>query len=117
MANIIVIDDDLFVRDVVSKALQMHGHDVEAFEDGGPALELADFEKADLLITDLRMPTPGDQVIASLKERGVKIPIIVLSGYLDKEQTERLEKLGVEQMLQKPFKVLELVQVVNIWLE
>ena len=116
MANIIVIDDDLFVRDVIAKALQMHGHDVQAFEDGGPALELGDFEKADLMITDLRMPTPGDEVVSTLKERGVKIPMIVLSGYLDKDQTERLDKLGVVQMLEKPFKVLDLVQIVNIWL-
>ena len=62
------------------------------------------------------MPTPGDEVISTIKERGLKIPVIVLSNYLDKDQTERLDKLGVEQMLEKPFKVLDLVQIVNIWL-
>ena len=113
MATIVVIDDDLSIRGVVSRILKLDQHRVLAFEDGGPALERVDFDEVDLLITDLRMPTPGEDVISALRDRGVDVPTIVMSGYVDDTQAKNLESLGVRDIIGKPFQVPELLRLVR----
>ena len=113
MATIVVIDDDLSVRNIVSRVLKLDKHEVVAFEDGTPALDQVNFEDVDLLITDLRMPTPGDQVLATLKDKGVHIPTIVLSGYVNDTQVRNLQALGVKRILEKPFQIPEFLELVR----
>lgn len=113
MATIVVIDDDLAIRGVVSRILKLDQHRVLAFEDGEPALERVNFEEVDLLITDLRMPTPGEDVISALRERGVDVPTIVMSGYVNDTQARNLETLGVRDIIDKPFKIPELLDLVR----
>ena len=108
MATIVVIDDDMRIRGVVARILKLDQHRVLAFEDGGPALE-----KINLLITDLRMPTPGEDVISVLRDRGVDVPIIVMSGHVDDTQAKNLESLGVRDIIGKPFQVPELLRLVR----
>jgi DNA-binding NtrC family response regulator len=113
MATIVVIDDDMAIRSVVSRILKLDQHRVLAFEDGEPALERMNFDEVDLLITDLRMPTPGEEVISTLRDRGVKVRTIVMSGYVNDTQARNLESLGVKDIVEKPFKVPELLDLVR----
>lgn len=113
VATIVVIDDDLSVRDIVSRVLRLKRHQVLAFEDGSYALAEVDFDEVDLLITDLRMPTPGEQVIATLQDKGVRIPTIVISGCVDDTLVHNLTAMGVKKILEKPFHVPELLELVQ----
>jgi DNA-binding response OmpR family regulator len=82
---------------------------VQAFEDAGPALETADFEQADLIITDLQMPTPGNEAVRVIRSRGVHTPVLVMSGALDADKMDNLKSLGVQEFLEKPFNLRELL--------
>ena len=115
MATIVVIDDETSIRDVIARILRMNGHDVLAFEDGAPALAEADFDEVDLVVTDLRMPTSGEQVIASLHEQGVQVPVIVLSGYLNDTQVRNLNALEVKEIMSKPFQLTDFLELVGRW--
>jgi DNA-binding response OmpR family regulator len=108
MAKIVVMDDEASVRGVLQRALEMEGHEVLAFEDAAPALEEVDFNEIDLVITDLVMPTPGDQFILILDQEDVEVPIMVLSAHLTDARTQYLRELGVKWILEKPFEVAEL---------
>ena len=111
----VVIDDETSIRDVIARILRMNGHDVLAFEDGAPALAEADFDEVDLVVTDLRMPTSGEQVIASLHEQGVQVPVIVLSGYLNDTQVRNLNALEVKEIMSKPFQLTDFLELVGRW--
>jgi DNA-binding NtrC family response regulator len=59
------------------------------------------------------MPTPGEEVISTLRDRGVKVRTIVMSGYVNDTQARNLESLGVKDIVEKPFKVPELLDLVR----
>ena len=116
MATIVVIDDEELVRDFVVKALETRSHTVIAFPDAAQALEEADFGNVDLVITDLRMPTPGRHVITTLRERNIPVPIIVMSGYIEEDDMEYLLSIGTQAILLKPFTIESLFKVVQAWI-
>ena len=106
MANILVMEDDDAVRQVISRLLKMQSHTVTAFSDAGPALDTVDFQQIDLIITDLLMPTKGDEALERLQIRGIKLPAIVLSGCeLTEKEEDHLFSLGARVCMRKPFKL------------
>ena len=113
MSTVVVLDDDPVVRRSIALALRREGHQVLEFEDAAPALESVDFSEVNLVVTDLRMPTLGDQLVLILRERGVEVPVIVVSGYLDKDRTRYLKDLGVHRFISKPFELSDLLSAVN----
>ena len=117
MATILVMDDDATVRNLIKRMLEMHTYEVLDFEDAGIALETVNFDAVDLVITDLMMPTPGDQAIQTLRSRGIRVPILVLSGCcLGKDGIDRLKSLGANHCLEKPFRMTELMHTVENYL-
>ena len=113
MAKIVVMDDESSVRTILERVLQKEGHEVLAFEDAAPALEQVNFEEIDLVVTDLVMPTPGDQFILILQEDEIEVPIIVLSAHLTEQRAQYLKELGVRIILEKPFQVADLLDSVR----
>lgn len=113
MATLVVTDDDPVTRFTIVRILQKEGHTVLAFEDAAPALNEVNFSEVDLVITDLEMPLLGEQFILILRERGIAMPVIVISAYLNEDRTRFLEGLGVHRFLVKPFKVSQLLTLVR----
>lgn len=113
MATIVVTDDDEAMRNAIVRVLQREGHKVLAFEDAAPALDAVNFEEVGLFITDLQMPTLGEQFILILREKGVDVPVIVISAFLSEDRTRYLKDLGVHQVLEKPFQLSQLLRVMK----
>ncbi len=113
MATIVVMDDDDVVRGVLVRVLKMHGYTVLAFPDARPALDTVDFGEVDLVITDLSMPMPGDVAVEELRGRGIKVPVIVVSGHIPDHTAQHLVFVGVQKILNKPFNLLELLDIVQ----
>lgn len=83
----------------LSKALQLkltnEGFNVEIASNGQEALELLEKEPKDILVLDLVMPVlDGFGVLQSLKEKGSKMPIIVLSNLSQNEDIDKVNQLG-----------------------
>jgi DNA-binding response OmpR family regulator len=113
MATILVVDDDRVIRDLLTMILKTKNYDVLEFEDARPALDEVDFSETDLIITDFQMPTPGDEFVRELKDRGIEVPVMVLSAALDQDEVAVLESLGVQTIMKKPFTIVELLQAVE----
>ena len=113
MPTILVVDDDADVRGAVEGFLKTRGHEVLAYADAAPALESVDFESVDLILTDLQMPTSGDQFVLLQEQKGIDVPVIVLSEFLNEEQINYLSGLGVRKTLSKPVRMSELLQEVE----
>jgi two-component system, OmpR family, alkaline phosphatase synthesis response regulator PhoP len=114
--KILVADDESHILHVVSLKLRNAGYSVITAADGQEALELAQAERPDLLITDYHMPQlSGLELCQKLKQdpATAHIPAIMLTarGYqLDPKDTEQS---GILRMLSKPFSPRQLLSTVN----
>ena len=117
MANILVIDDDPFIRDVLKQTLDRAGHAVVLADDGEEGLRKFREQNFDLVITDLIMPKKeGVETIAELKRVAPSTRIIAISGgyRLPAENYLKIATtLGVNGTLIKPFEKNELMTTVD----
>lgn len=107
MANILVVDDDLLVRDVVGRLLEQGGHKVWRVSNTQDARGvLAGPGRIDVAVVDLVLrDAPGLDLIKHVRAAYPTMPVVVISGYIGPESTDlraTLTTLGVEQALAKP---------------
>jgi CheY-like chemotaxis protein len=104
--NILVVDDDLLNRLVLSTNLQEQGYDVATAEDGRQALQMLADQSFDVVLLDLIMPElDGFQVLEQMKRdsRQREIPVIVISALDEMESILRCIEMGATDYLPKPF--------------
>ena len=86
----LVVDDEASIRDLLSKTLALAEYDVDLAPDGRTALERLRIIPYDLLITDLKMPgVDGLTVIREARRLKADIPVIIITGLLDRSQRDR----------------------------
>lgn len=121
MASILVIDDDEFVRSLVTRALAQADHRVEVASDGATGLDLYRSGDFDLVVTDILMPgKEGIEFILELREEDAAIPVLAISGGGVAGVTSTLRDarmLGADATLPKPFDVEALQRAVRELLE
>ncbi len=111
--SILVADDDPAMRSLVSDELRDEGYRVVQVSDGLEALEgLAQFHP-DLVITDLRMPHGGMDVVARIKSLVPKTPVILMTAFGDKETESLAYKWGASAYFNKPVRMAELKEAVK----
>lgn len=109
VARVLVVDDDLTVREVVVSYLKVDGHDVVEAADGVEALHEVRRERFDAVVLDLMMPgVDGLEVCTRLRAMG-DVPIIMLTAL--GTETDRVVGLesGADDYVTKPFSPRELV--------
>jgi len=111
MARILVAEDDVAVREFVSRALAHRGHDVTAVEDGLKALAAIDAAAFDLLITDIVMPgLDGIALALKLAKDRPELSILMMSGYAaERQRAHNLEAL-IHNVIPKPFTLEEICE-------
>ena len=104
--KILVVDDDGYVRTLVSKLLSQRGYEAVPAGDAWQAMDLLQQEPIDLIILDLKMPGPvdGEQMLFALRDKGSEIPVIVLSGWVDEEISDNPPDC-VHAVLRKPIDI------------
>ncbi len=118
MERILVVEDDLRMRELVTGLLQKQGYSVKACAEGKRALISLKEEDFDLVVTDLKMPDlDGIDVLAFSKETSPTRPVVVITGYGTIETAVRAMKLGAFDYMQKPFDPDELLMLVKRALE
>jgi len=113
-----VVDDDREMASMLCDILRDAGHHAITASSAAQALELAEQEPPDLLITDLRMSgMSGHQLQGELKQRHPKVPVIVITAFGSIANAVESMKLGAFDYLTKPFGNDELLLVVGRALE
>jgi DNA-binding response OmpR family regulator len=108
--RLLVVEDEERVASFLVKGLRAHGYSVEWVASGQEALQRVVDEDIALMILDLGLPDlDGLDVLKSLRERGVRVPVLVLSarGRVD-DRVKGLD-LGADDYLAKPFAFVELL--------
>ncbi|MCC6723093.1 MAG: response regulator, partial [Saprospiraceae bacterium] len=116
MKKILVIEDNLEVRENLQEILEISGYQVLAAEDGTVGVELATSEHPDLILCDVMMPKlDGFGVLNILSHRPdtSDIPFVFLTAKTEKEDFRRGMNLGADDYVTKPFYKDELLAVVE----
>lgn len=106
MARILIADDQSSMREMMSLACQLDGHEVIEAIDATTAIDLYEREDPDLMLLDLNMPGGGGQhVIKQLRfaHAGQLKPFIIVSGYIGDMASGELQALRAHRVIEKPF--------------
>ncbi|MGB9487646.1 MAG: response regulator [Terriglobia bacterium] len=116
MGRILVVDDDPESRDLLCEVLEANGYlQVEAVADGLAAREaLARDDDCPIIIADLHMPNEsGLDLLRNLRKQNAKHQIVLMSSFISTTERKLARDLGAYALLDKPFRLSELLQVVS----
>jgi two-component system OmpR family response regulator len=116
MGRILVVDDDPESRDLLCEVLEANGYQqVEAVADGLAAREaLARDDDCPIIIADLHMPNEsGLDLLRNLRKQNAKHQIVLMSSFMSTVERKSARDLGAYALLEKPFRLSELLQVVS----
>ncbi len=109
---ILVVDDDPDILDTVSQILDLEGYRIERATNGAEALQVVDQTRPALVLLDMRMPVlDGWGFARELKERGIQLPIVVMTAARDARVWAR--EIGADGCLAKPFELFDLLSTVH----
>lgn len=113
MKTIAIIDDDLYIGNMLEEVLAKEGYGVLRAYSGTEALYLLSEKKPDLVLLDLMLPgLSGEEVLPKIKD----IPVIILSAKVDVQNKVNLLLGGAADYMTKPFDVQELLARITVQL-
>ena len=113
MKTIAVIDDDIYIGNMLEELLRGNGYDVLRAYSGTEALLLLTQNKPDLVLLDLMLPgLSGEEVLPKIKD----IPVIILSAKVDVQDKVSLLLGGAADYMTKPFDTAELLARITVQL-
>jgi len=104
MANLLVVDDELGMRQFLTHLLQREGHMVRVAGNGNEAMALLREERADVLLSDVRMPDMGGiDLLKAARESLPDIEVIMMTAFANVDTARDAFLLGAFDFVQKPF--------------
>ena len=114
MSLILVVDDELSMREFLSILLEKDGHTVELAAEAASALKIVANKNPDLIISDIRMPgMNGLEFLSEVKKSKPDLPVIMITAFALPEDAVEAMKNGAFDYITKPFKVDEIKQVIK----
>jgi PAS domain S-box-containing protein len=119
--KIMVVDDEVAIRELAKTVLQDTGYEVVEMNDGQDAVEFFthdDRPPIDLIIMDMVMPRKdGVEAYHEIRKIDPYVPIVFSSGYIDTEQTRKAHTLGLSIALPKPYRIEQLLDITETHLK
>jgi two-component system cell cycle sensor histidine kinase/response regulator CckA len=114
--TVLVVEDDAILRKVLVESLSTLNYQVLGATNGQEALVMLEQhgDEIDLLLSDMVMPIMGGKALLyALRERGLTIPVVMLTGHPLKKEMEELRAQGLTDWLPKPPELEELAEVIT----
>lgn len=112
--TILIVDDDPDILTAIATTLVDTGATIETATDGNTAVAIAEQKQPDLVILDIMLPQKsGFLVLEKLRQgkpRGSKPRVIMITGNQGRRHKQYAEALGVDEYLNKPFRMEKLVE-------
>ncbi len=117
--KVLVVDDQIYILDVLSRTLAIEGYEVLMAESAEEAISIFDQFEISAVITDIAMPgTDGLGLTAIIKDKNPAVPVILITGHHDKYKKSIMLKAGADGFIKKPFKNVEIIEQLkkfSIW--
>lgn len=116
--TVFIVDDDQYVRDALALLMDQVGLKAERYASAQAFLKSYEPDTPGCLIVDVRMPgMSGLDLQKHMTERGIQLPIIIVTGHADVPMAVRAMKLGAVDFIEKPFNDQELLERVQRCIE
>ena len=114
---VLVVDDDLALRDSIRALLESLGYVVSTVGNACEAIAEISAQRPDAILTDIYMPDgDGYELISTIRDFGDDIPVVAMSGgpyYCGTDYLGMAKRLGAVATLEKPFRPAELVETLD----
>jgi DNA-binding response OmpR family regulator len=102
--KILIIEDEAYVAQMLADSLSVQGHEPMIALNASEALVLLDRERPEGVFLDLVMPgVSGLEALRRIRERAPTLPVVVVTGYATPNEIEAARRLGVADVIEKPF--------------
>ncbi|MBU4262240.1 MAG: sigma-54 dependent transcriptional regulator [Proteobacteria bacterium] len=114
MSTILVVDDELSMREFLKILLEKEGYQAVTASDGEKALKAIAMQEFDLVISDIRMPGMGGlELLDSAKKVTPDLPFIMITAFASPEDAVQAMKHGAYDYITKPFKLSEIKSIIT----
>ncbi len=104
MANLLIVDDELGMRQFLTHLFQREGHSIRSAENGREALELMRASPAELIVSDVRMPDMnGIELLRAARELFPTVEVVLMTAFANVDTAREAFLLGAYDFVQKPF--------------
>src|SRR6202140_3128417 len=104
MPNLLIVDDELSMRQFLTHLFQRDGHSIRAAENGRQAMELLRQQPADVVISDVKMPDMGGiELLRAARELQPDVEVIMMTAFANEETAHEAFLLGAFDFVHKPF--------------
>jgi two-component system response regulator (stage 0 sporulation protein F) len=115
MLKLLIVDDEIDVREFAKRFFAKRGIEVHTASGGGEALKIIDAEKPDLVLLDVQMEgINGIEVLKRLRDADNTIKVIMVTGAEDTQTVNQASSLGVQGYVRKPLVLEELEKIVLV---
>lgn len=114
MSSILIVEDDITFGMMLKTWLGKKGFEVSSVSNIARARKHIESEKTDLILSDLRLPDhDGIDLLKWINDRGMNIPLIIMTGYADIQSAVQAMKLGARDYIAKPVNPEELLKKIS----
>lgn len=114
--KVLIVDDETFILELIRDFLELKNIDSDMAKDPKTALELLKKNQYELLLVDKNLQdSQGESLISEIKKLKTKMPIILLTGDLSLDD-DYIRKIGVNDVIFKPFQVEEFYEKISQYL-
>ncbi len=104
MSSLLIVDDELGMRQFLTHLFQREGHEVRVAESGRKAMALLQEEPADLIVSDVKMPDMGGiELLRAARELLPQVEVVLMTAFANVETAREAFLLGAYDFVQKPF--------------
>src|SRR6266576_6164486 len=104
MANLLIVDDELSMRQFLTHLFQRDGHSIRVAENGRKAMAMLREQPADVIISDVKMPDMGGiDLLRAARELHPDIEVIVMTAFANEQTAHEAFLLGAFDFVHKPF--------------
>jgi DNA-binding NtrC family response regulator len=112
--RILIVDDEWFIRDFLSRLVAAEGFDPVVACDGLTALRMIRSETPDVVLLDVRMPeTDGMEILKKVKDLDPNLPVIMMTGHAEVQNAVEAMRQGAHDYISKPFENHEVVRIIR----
>jgi len=114
MPSILVVDDELSMREFLKILLEKEGYEVTTASEASSAIDFIQNKDFDLVLSDIKMPGMGGlSLLEKIKDIDNSIPVIMITAYASPENAVFAMKSGAFDYITKPFKVDEIIKIIK----
>jgi two-component system, response regulator FlrC len=112
--KVLVVEDDVSLREALSDTLQLAGYSVHSAADGITAMGILEKETIDVVVSDVQMaPMDGNALLRSVKKQHPQLPVILMTAYGTIQKAVEAMQDGATDYIVKPFEIDELVNIIE----